>query len=217
MSVIFDFDGVILDNMLLHGEAESRYLKDCGLDISPEELVKTYSGVSERELVADLTTRFAFSPPRNFDLDTYKDAGFIKRMTPAPGMAATLEQLRDFGCCIASGSRLAVIREGLRHAGLDAFFGDRVYSAEMVERGKPAPDLFCFAAKMLNKPPTSCVVVEDAVAGVKAAVAANIPVIGYVGGAHCDSAQPDRLLASGARAVVPTMPDLAKHILATYA
>lgn len=217
MSVIFDFDGVILDNMLLHGDAESRYLKDCGLDISPEELVKTYSGVSQRELLADLTTRFAFSAPPNFDLDTYKDADFVKRMVPAPAMDTTLERLRDFGYCIASGSRLAVIREGLTHAGLDAFFGDRVYSAEMVERGKPAPDLFRFAARKLNKPPKSCVVVEDAVAGVKAAVAADIPVIGYVGGAHCDSAHTDRLLADGAKAVFSTMPDLAEHILATYA
>jgi beta-phosphoglucomutase-like phosphatase (HAD superfamily) len=65
--------------------------------------------------------------------------------------------------------------------GLREYFGDRVFSAEQVEHGKPAPDLFLFAASEMGVQPSNCVVVEDSPNGVAAARAAGMTVLGYTG------------------------------------
>lgn len=70
----------------------------------------------------------------------------------------------------------------LTRAGLWPRFEGRIFSAADVPHGKPAPDLFLYAAKVLGFQPSNCVVVEDSWAGVQAALAANMKVIAYAGG-----------------------------------
>jgi beta-phosphoglucomutase-like phosphatase (HAD superfamily) len=68
---------------------------------------------------------------------------------------------------------------------LDEWFEPHIYSAQMVARSKPAPDLFLYAAQQMNAAPTDCIVIEDSPHGVAAAIAANMRVLGFVGGSHC--------------------------------
>jgi beta-phosphoglucomutase-like phosphatase (HAD superfamily) len=96
----------------------------------------------------------------------------------------------------------------LRHTGLDDLFGPHVYSADMVDRGKPAPDLFLHAAASMDVDPSACLVVEDSPNGVRAGVAAGMRVVGFAGAGHCLDGHADMLAAAGAATVVSGMGDL---------
>jgi beta-phosphoglucomutase-like phosphatase (HAD superfamily) len=74
-----------------------------------------------------------------------------------------------------------------------------------VARGKPAPDLFLFAAASMQAAPPVCVVIEDSVPGVQAAVTAGMRVIGFTGGGHCRPGHAERLRAAGADAIADGM------------
>ena len=89
--------------------------------------------------------------------------------------------------CLASSSAVRRINAALAFAGLADRFIGKVFSASMVSRGKPAPDLFLHVAKVMGVEPRDCLVIEDSPAGVEAARRANMAVIGFVGGSHADS------------------------------
>jgi beta-phosphoglucomutase-like phosphatase (HAD superfamily) len=91
---------------------------------------------------------------------------------------------------------------------LDRFFGGHIYTAEMVARGKPAPDLFLYAAAQIGALPLDCVVIEDSVACVIAARTAGMRAIGFVGGAHCGPQTPIDLKEAGADQVTDDVRDL---------
>jgi beta-phosphoglucomutase-like phosphatase (HAD superfamily) len=99
--------------------------------------------------------------------------------------------------CVASNSYPDRLHHSLEVTGLWKFFDPHVFSAAMVERGKPAPDLFLFAAERLNVSPADCLVIEDSVHGTIAAQAAGMTVVGFCGGSHCKTGHAERLLGAG--------------------
>src|SRR5258708_21981077 len=86
--------------------------------------------------------------------------------------------------CVASSSPLDRVRLSLESTGLLRFFDPYLFSASDVPRGKPAPDLFLYAAAKMHVEPADCIVVEDSPAGVAAAYAAGMSPIGFIGGSH---------------------------------
>jgi beta-phosphoglucomutase-like phosphatase (HAD superfamily) len=82
----------------------------------------------------------------------------------------------------------------------------------MVKHGKPAPDLFLFAADRMATPPARCLVIEDSVAGVTAGKAAGMTVLGFTGGSHCRPGHGDKLRAAGAETVLESVHQLSDHI-----
>jgi HAD superfamily hydrolase (TIGR01509 family) len=115
--------------------------------------------------------------------------------------------------CVASSSMPERIALSLRVAGLSDLF-DHIFSATEVPRGKPAPDLFLHAATRMGARPEDCLVIEDSAAGVKAAIAAGMRVIGFTGGSHCGPAHADRLRRAGAPVVIDWMADLPGVVIA---
>jgi HAD superfamily hydrolase (TIGR01509 family) len=107
--------------------------------------------------------------------------------------------------CVASSSAPERLRHSLSLTGLLRCFEPHVFSATEVARGKPAPDLFLFAAASMQVAPVGCVVIEDSVPGVQAAVAAGMRAIGFTGGGHCRPGHAERLRAAGAAAVTDAM------------
>jgi beta-phosphoglucomutase-like phosphatase (HAD superfamily) len=97
--------------------------------------------------------------------------------------------------------------------GLTGYFGDAVYSSHQVANGKPAPDLFLFAAANMQAEPSRCIVIEDSLYGVQGAVAAGMRVIGFVGGGHIQPGHDAALLRAGASSVETTWADVAQRIL----
>jgi HAD superfamily hydrolase (TIGR01509 family) len=124
-----------------------------------------------------------------------------------PHVHEVLAQLRC-RACVASSSTPERLRHSLALAGLLEHFGASVFSASQVQRGKPAPDLFLFAAQSMDAAPERCLVIEDSVAGVEAGLAAGMIVSGFVGGSHCTPGHADQLSAAGASEVLAEMREL---------
>jgi beta-phosphoglucomutase-like phosphatase (HAD superfamily) len=114
--------------------------------------------------------------------------------------------------CVASNSQLDRVRHALAVTRLLALVDPHVFSASQVAQGKPAPDLFLFAACRFGAQPADCLVVEDSATGVAAAIAAGMPVIGFCGGSHCFDDHADQLLAAGCSRVFARMADVAAFL-----
>jgi HAD superfamily hydrolase (TIGR01509 family) len=108
----------------------------------------------------------------------------------------------------ASNSYTGYVEAVLARTGLARYFGKRLFCADRVARPKPAPDVYVLAADTLGVAREACLVVEDSVAGVTAASAAGMPVLGFVGGGHATREQIDALVTAGAQHVFDDMREL---------
>ena len=108
--------------------------------------------------------------------------------------------------CVASSSSPARIRRSLKTTGLYSHFeDDAIFSAVMVKNGKPAPDLFLYAAEAMGVAPAECIVIEDSRAGVQAGVAAGMTVLGCVGASHIRDGHANRLREIGTHHIFDDM------------
>ena len=139
------------------------------------------------------------------------EAGFRQSLVPIEGIAEALDSL-TLPICVASSSSLEQIRQKLKITGLLGRFGEHLFSATMVARGKPAPDLFLYAAQHLMTAPDRCLVIEDSPAGIEAARGAGMIAIGFCGGSHCGPEHGARLRGHGAALVVDDMHELVTAI-----
>ena len=94
----------------------------------------------------------------------------------------------------------------MTRTGLWDLFAPHIYSADHVREAKPAPDIFLYAAKALRVDPENCLVIEDSIHGVAAALAAGMTVWGFLGGGHADEAMGVRLMSAGAARVARDWP-----------
>ncbi|MEU9396872.1 HAD family hydrolase [Streptomyces sp. NPDC048324] len=182
--VIFDNDGVLVDSEPISNRLLAAYLNELGHPTSYEDSIRDYMGSAMHrvhELVLERTGR---TLPADFD-DVFHArvfAAFERELKPVAGVGEVLEKLTADGVpyCVASSGSHARIRVGHRTTGLDRWFGEeRIFSSEDVGRGKPAPDLFLYAAERMGVVPERCAVVEDSPLGVQAAVAAGMDVYGF--------------------------------------
>lgn len=182
--VIFDNDGVLVDSEPLSNRIMAAYLTELGHPTTYEESVQEYMGAALHRVHEVVEERSGRGLPLDFD-DVFHGrvfAAFERELRPVQGIATVLEKLSadGTGYCVASSGGHERIRIALRTTGLAAYFEERrIFSAEDVGRGKPAPDLFRHAAERMGVPPARCAVVEDSPLGVQAAVAAGMDVYGF--------------------------------------
>jgi HAD superfamily hydrolase (TIGR01509 family) len=211
---IFDCDGVLIDSEHLAVRADVACLAEDGIAITEAEILSRYVGISVAGMVADLEQRFGLPVAGDFAdrHHTRLRAIFEAELRAMPGIGALLDSWPG-ARCVASSSTPARLRHALGLVGLYDRFAPHVFSAVQVERGKPAPDLFLYAAARMGVEPKNCVVVEDSLAGVEAAVAAGMTVIGFTGGSHCAPGHAARLAERGAAAVIADMAQLRPHLV----
>jgi HAD superfamily hydrolase (TIGR01509 family) len=204
--VIFDCDGVLIDSELLSVRADVECLAEYGIELTAEEIIERYAGTSS--MVTDLEARHGRTLP-GFDGRHRQLVRplFEAELRAISGVVAALDSL---ACrtCVASSSSPERLQHTLSLVGLYDRFHPNIFSATMVARGKPAPDLFLYAAERMGAAPSRCLVVEDSLAGVAAARAAGMTALGFCGGSHCRPGHGERLLAGGAARVVRDMRDL---------
>ncbi|MFD6437901.1 HAD family hydrolase [Streptomyces venezuelae] len=182
--VIFDNDGVLVDSEPISNTILAGYLTELGHPTSYEDSLRDYMGAAVHRVHDLVLERSGQRLPEDFD-DVFHGrvfAAFERELQPVDGAVEVLEKLAGDGVayCLASSGSHERIRVGHRKAGLDKWFSeDRVFSSQDVGRGKPAPDLFLYAAEQMGVTPERCVVVEDSPLGVRAAVAAGMDVFGY--------------------------------------
>ena len=204
--IIFDCDGVLIDSEAIACRADSACLAEIGIALPADEIMERYLGISATAMCADIEQRFRRTLPADFaeTLRLRVAAAFESGLIPIAGVEAVLAALPQRHC-VASSSAPERLRHSLSLAGLLRCFEPHVFSATEVARGKPAPDLFLFAAASMQVAPVGCVVIEDSVPGVQAAVAAGMRAIGFTGGSHCRPGHAERLRAAGAVAVTAAM------------
>ncbi|UYO49482.1 HAD family hydrolase [Rhodopseudomonas palustris] len=197
--VIFDCDGVLVDSELISCRVHAETLTRYGYPITPDQVAARFLGRSgreaRREIEAETGRRFADDIETNLLAALLR--AFAETLQPIPFVTEALDTLgRPF--CVASSGTLDRIQIALTHAGLMGRFAPHLFSAEQVAHGKPAPDLFLFAAAQMQATPERCVVIEDSVPGVLGAKAAGMTVLGFHGGGHCTEASAAALAAAGA-------------------
>ncbi|MFF2133624.1 HAD family hydrolase [Streptomyces olivochromogenes] len=182
--VIFDNDGVLVDSEPISNTILAAYLTELGHPTSYEESIRDYMGSAMHRIHELVQERSGQRLPEEFD-DVFHGrvfAAFERELQPVPGAVQLLEKLAadEVPYCVASSGSHERIRVGHRKTGLDRWFDEgRVFSSQDVGRGKPAPDLFLYAAERMGVAPERCVVVEDSPLGVRAANAAGMDVYGF--------------------------------------
>jgi HAD superfamily hydrolase (TIGR01509 family) len=207
--VIFDCDGVLIDSELIACRVDAACLAEIGYAITVEDILDRYVGISAAAMLADLEARSGRKLPADFPetLRRRLAAVFDAELAAMPGIEAALDRLRCRSC-VASGSTPERLRHSLSLVGLFRRFDPDIFSAAEVHRGKPAPDLFLHAAERMGVSPERCLVIEDSIAGVQAARAAEMTVFGFTGGGHCRPGHAERLREEGASHVFADMAEL---------
>ena len=204
-AILFDFDGVLIESEYLGNRQLADWLTQEGHPITPEESMANFMGYSgidfldrieafiERPLPDSFHAARAAEDERVMATGIAAVAGavaFVRALDPAVPRA------------VVSSSSTRWIRRHLDHIGLTDAFGDHVYSGrEHVDHGKPAPDLYIFAARQIGVDIARCAIIEDSPVGVTGAVASGGYVVGLTAGTHCGATHGDRLLALGVDAV----------------
>ncbi|MBU6420771.1 MAG: HAD family hydrolase [Gammaproteobacteria bacterium] len=180
--VIFDCDGVLVDSERITNTVLAGMLNELGLSVSLNDMFEHFMGKSMPQCLELITTMLGKSPPSNFE-ERYRERSRVALETgllPVPGVAEMLNELK-LPCCVASGGSHDKMRTTLGITGLLHRFQGRLYSVTEVTCGKPAPDVFLYAAAQCGVKPGACAVVEDTPTGVQAGVAAGMTVFGYSG------------------------------------
>ncbi|MFC0846913.1 HAD family hydrolase [Streptomyces noboritoensis] len=182
--IIFDNDGVLVDSEPISNTILAAYLTELGFPTSYEDSIRDYMGSAMHRIHDLIQERTGRVLPADFD-DAFHArvfAAFERELQPVAGAADVLAKLVADGVpyCVASSGSHERIRVGHRTTGLDEWFEEEwVFSSQDVGRGKPAPDLFLYAAERMGVAPERCAVVEDSPLGVQAARAAGMDVYGF--------------------------------------
>jgi HAD superfamily hydrolase (TIGR01509 family) len=183
--VIFDCDGVLVDTEAVSNEVMSAALAHHGYRISAEDCRLRFVGRTMESIRAEVEAEIGRALGADWPerVRTETEAAFDRGVRPIAGVVVAIEAVAaaKLPFCVASSGRFSKMRKSLGQAGLLAHLERVLFSAEQVRRGKPAPDLFLFAAERMGAAPAGCVVIEDSVPGVQAGLAAGMRVLAYAG------------------------------------
>lgn len=177
-------DGVISDTQKLHSKVESELLSRYGVDITPAEITKKYSGVKTKEFFDDVLKK----QKQKYDLEPLLEEKWLKMSELAKKSVDSIQGARElveelsvnnYKLAVASASNSNYVNTVLRKLEMKDYFL-AVVSGDMVEKGKPNPESFLLASSMLNVAPENCLVIEDGTSGMEAAKLAGMKCIGLV-------------------------------------
>jgi HAD superfamily hydrolase (TIGR01509 family) len=210
--IIFDCDGVLVDSEVISCRAHAEVLSRHGYPITQEQVFDRFLGRSTRQANIEVEAELGRALPDDFHVQLQDEQfrSFEADLQAVPHIHSALDAIVQPVCVASSGSQQRM-RLTLGRTRLYDRFAPNIFSSSQVVNGKPAPDLFLFAAGQMNAAPERCIVVEDSVAGISGAVAAGMTVLGFHGGSHCRSGHGESLRAVGAAATFDDMrqlPDL---------
>lgn len=187
--IIFDCDGVLVDSEIITTTDFIKHLHDLGYQISIEDAIKKFTGISDKMVYKMISeeTGITFTSEQMNHIQNLIHHSLHAKVCAISGISQLLSSLLKTNnkICVASSGTFEKIVQSLTVTDLMTFFSkENIFSIQHVQKGKPAPDLFLFAAKKMNVDPKDCIVIEDSLAGIEAALAANMSVIGFLGGSH---------------------------------
>lgn len=213
--IIFDCDGVLIDSEVIACRVDAEELTAHGIPMTTEEVVQRFAGVSQKDMRATIERDAGRPLPPDYEARIAQRARDLmtKELRAIPGVRKVLERL-DVSFCVASSSTHEKLRFTLTLTGLYDLFAPNIFSSSEVSRGKPAPDLFLHAASRMGANPGRCLVIEDSTTGIRAALAAGMHTVGFIGGAHCDELHEERLQRVGAKTIIDKLEDLGRVLYA---
>ena len=206
--VIFDCDGVLIDSEIISAKMLVAELARLGVTIDLDYVARHFLGRSYPTVMQQIREEFGLNLPEAFE-EQYRNrllAAFERDLTIMPGIAEVIGALA-VPYCIATSSSPRRARRSLEIVAFPRLEETPLFTASMVEHGKPAPDLFLYAAEKMGVKPADCLVIEDSLNGIRAAHAAGMEVLRFTGGTHLqgrdltppDDARPAKTFDSFAR------------------
>ena len=211
--IIFDFDGVLIESEYAGNAQIAATLTALGHPTTVDQALDKFVGLGGADFVAAVVAHIGAPLPEAFyEARRAEDARVIAEgLVEVIGATAFVRALPDhLPVAVASSSTTHWLRAHLDHLGLRDRFEPHIYSGrEHVSRGKPAPDIYLYAAAQLGVPIGECAIIEDSVVGVTGAVASGARVIGLAAGKHCRDGHDALLRAVGARDVAHSFDEVA--------
>lgn len=214
--VIFDCDGVLIDSEIISARMLVAELARLGLSIDLTYVERNFLGRSYPVVMETIRREFGLDLPTDFEA-RYREnllAAFQSDLRVVPHVHEVLGAM-GVPYCVATSSSPRRAEMSLALVKLSDLVAGRVYTSTMVQRGKPAPDLFLLAAKSMAADPARTLVIEDSLTGIRAGLAAGMTVWRFVGGSHLgpgtplepEDARPHRRLESFAAffQIAPTL------------
>ena len=197
--VIFDCDGVLVDSEVITCRAHAEVLSRNGYPITSEQVFARFLGRSARQATIEIETEIGRRLPDDFHQQLRDELYglFESDLEAIPHIHDALDAIALPVCVASSGSHRRM-RVSLGATKLFDRFAPNIFSASEVKNGKPAPDLFLFAASRMQARPERCLVIEDSISGVTAAHSAGMTVLGFCGGSHYRPGYDEALRAAGA-------------------
>jgi HAD superfamily hydrolase (TIGR01509 family) len=213
-AIIFDFDGVLLESEFEGNRMLAELLTDLGHRHSVEDTLRNYVGLAGKDFIAAIERRIGEQLPPEFH-DRMKEKSRQALREGIEAVVGAVDFVRglppELPKAVASSSSTKWLNGHLAHLGLDDIFGNRVYSGhEHVERGKPAPDIYLYAAEQLAVPIADCVILEDSPVGVTGALVSGARVIGLAAGSHCLDGHDEMLRGLGVREIAYSFDEVRK-------
>ncbi|WP_407115788.1 HAD family hydrolase [Bradyrhizobium sp. LMG 9283] len=214
--IIFDCDGVLVDSEVISCRAHADVLTRHGYPITSEQVSERFLGRSTKQANLEIETELGRKLPEAYhgDLQDELFRAFEADLEAIRGIHDVLDVVTQAVCVASSGSH-SRMQVSLGSTGVYERLAPNIFSSSQVANGKPAPDLFLFAAKEMRVPPERCVVIEDSLAGISGARAAGMIVFGFCGGSHCGDGHAERLRQAGANLTFADMhqlPELVRRV-----
>ena len=212
-AIIFDCDGVLVDSEIVGLEDTAAFMRMKGFDWQAADLVRLFTGLRDDVFAAKLGEEYSKvlgrAPMEEEAAELFTTMIENRRrnrhqLQAVPGTGDMVRVLKElpFKRAVASSTRIQYLHDKLTRFDLWDDFAPHAYSAELVNHGKPAPDIFLYAAEKIETDPARCIVIEDSANGVRAGIAAGMTVWGFTGGGHCYEGHGGRLVEAGAAEVI---------------
>ncbi|MBR1176785.1 HAD family hydrolase [Bradyrhizobium sp. KB893862 SZCCT0404] len=214
--IIFDCDGVLVDSEVISCRAHANALTRHGYPITSEQVSRRFLGRSTKQANLEIETELGRQLPEAYhgDLQDELFRSFEADLEAIRGIHDVLDVVTQAVCVASSGSHQRM-QVSLGSTGLHERLAPNIFSSSQVKNGKPAPDLFLFAANQMGVAPERCVVIEDSLAGIAGARAAGMTVFGFCGGSHCGDGHAETLRQAGANLTFADMhqlPELVRRV-----
>ena len=201
--IVFDFDGVLVDSETMGCQIWSDVFAKHGMNVPARDIMEKYTGKTGTLICSLVEKEYGYRIPEGFldEVNESTETIMARDLKTVAGVSETMPEIK-IPVCIASGSRPKRLNLCLDVTGLRQWFPPQnVFSAHFVKNGKPAPDLFLYAAEKMGVPARDCLVIEDSSSGVIGAKAAGMRVFGFIGASHCTPERGRQLESDGAELI----------------
>lgn len=214
--IIWDFDGVIADTEKLWLQIRLEKLnKEFNLNWNMKIINDNIGGLADKNK-REVLNKLGIITNDEFWNNTLKTD--IIRMSKGIPLTKNIEdifKLKEYKQCIATGGIYSKTELKIKSVGIEKYFTkENIFTIDMVEKGKPEPDLFLLAAKTMGYKPEDCIVIEDSIAGLTAAIKAKMTPIAFIGSEICNNkSYINKIKKSGIKNIFDNMIDIKNFII----